>query len=122
MDMDAASEPVPHVDNDAEDAPAVVAGVGGVVGGVSTNLLTRAVRTLLGEHAVCPDEARTDGAGLLLAEAAVGVAHGLHSRAPRILNLAFGQDLVRVEDFHRLPAGTGTQQGASFMVNLRHEF
>lgn len=50
------------------------------------------------EHAVRPSEARTDAASLILAEIAKGPAHGLHSKAPRLLSLVLQRDLLRPAD------------------------
>lgn len=46
------------------------------------------------EHASQPSELRADGAGLFLSESCKGVAHGLHSKAPQIFELAFKADLL----------------------------
>ena len=63
--------------------------------------LRGAVRALLFEHALIPSTERTHGAGTLLAEAVVGVSHGLHSRAAAVLGLMLQQDLLQPEDFRR---------------------
>lgn len=46
------------------------------------------------EHAARPTEARAQGAGWLLAEAAAGVGHGLHSRAPHLLAALLAEDAL----------------------------
>ncbi len=46
------------------------------------------------EQASRATEERTDGAGLLVAEAAKGANNRLHSRAPRLLSLLFSEDLL----------------------------
>lgn len=45
-----------------------------------------------------PSEARTHGAGLLLAEALVGISHGLHSRAAAVLPLMLQEDILAPSD------------------------
>ena len=46
------------------------------------------------EHAARPTEVRAQGAGWLLAEAAAGVGHGLHSRAPLLLAALLAEDAL----------------------------
>ena len=48
----------------------------------------------IAEHASHPSELRADGAGLFLSESCKGVAHGLHSKAPQVFELAFKADLL----------------------------
>ena len=48
------------------------------------------------EHALRPTEARAHGAGLLLAEACLGVSNGLHSRAPAVLRLLLQEPSLKV--------------------------
>lgn len=57
---------------------------------------------LRAEQAARPTEERTDGAGLLVAEAAKGASHRLHSQASRLLSLLFTEDLL---DPSRFSAG-----------------
>ena len=45
-----------------------------------------------------PSEARTHGAGLLLAESLVGINHGLHSRAAALLPLMLQEDILSTTD------------------------
>lgn len=75
----ATSNPTPDPDTPMLVEPSVGAGAG-AGGSAEAPALRRAVRALLAEHAMHPDGARTHGAGLLLAEAALGVSNGLHSR------------------------------------------
>ncbi len=58
------------------------------------------------QQALRPTEERTHGAGLLLAEAVLGVSNGLHSKATAVLGLLLQQDLLQPEDF----AGVGGQK------------
>ena len=51
------------------------------------------------EQAARPTEERTDGAGLLVAEAAKGANHRLHSQASRLLSLLFTEDLLHPSRF-----------------------
>ncbi|EFJ49017.1 hypothetical protein VOLCADRAFT_104545 [Volvox carteri f. nagariensis] len=60
--------------------------------------LRSGVRAVLAEQAVRPTPERIDGAGLLLAESVLGVSHGLHSRAPQVLQLLFKEDLLQPGD------------------------
>lgn len=60
--------------------------------------LRAGVRALLAEQASRPSDEKTHGAGLLLAESILGVSHGLHSRAPAVLQLALQEDLLQPED------------------------
>jgi hypothetical protein len=55
----------------------------------------------MAEHALRPSDARAHGAGLLLAEAALGVSHGLHSRAAALLPLLLQEDPLAPEDLQR---------------------
>jgi U3 small nucleolar RNA-associated protein 20 len=61
--------------------------------------LRSGLRALLGEAAVRHSAARVHGAGLLAAEAVVGVEHGLHSKAPVLLQMLLQEDLLTPEDF-----------------------
>ncbi|GFR52620.1 hypothetical protein Agub_g15136, partial [Astrephomene gubernaculifera] len=61
----------------------------------SAGALRAGVRAVLAEQAARPTEERTDGAGLVLAEAVLGVSHGLHSRAPQLLQLLLQEDLLQ---------------------------
>lgn len=89
--------------------PAGAAAAGGVPAA-----LRAAVRAVLAEQAQRPSLEVTEGAGLLLAEAVLGVGHGLHSRAPLILELLLGEDLLAPSDFGRKQAQSSEQaQGAS---------
>lgn len=45
-----------------------------------------------------PSEARTHGAGLLLAESLVGINHGLHSRAAAVVPLMLQEDNLSPTD------------------------
>ncbi len=52
---------------------------------------------LLGDHAeymLRPSEERAHGAGLVLAEAVIGVGNGLHSKAPLVLPLLLQEDVL----------------------------
>ncbi len=51
------------------------------------------------EQALRPSEARTHGAGLVLAESVVGVSHGLHSKAAILLPLLLSEDLLDPASF-----------------------
>ena len=51
-------------------------------------------RALFAEFSARPTSARKDGAGLLIAEACVVVGHRLHSKAGKLLRLAFQEDLL----------------------------
>ena len=50
------------------------------------------------EHAMRPSEARTHGAGLLLAESLIGINHGLHSRAAALVPLMLQEDILSTTD------------------------
>ncbi len=84
------------VDGAAAEPAAGEEPLGAGAGGGSA--LRRAVRAVLAEQALLPSEQRTDGAGLLLAESVLGIGHGLHSRAPAVFELAFGEDLLTRTD------------------------
>ena len=58
-----------------------------------------AVRTVLADAAIRPSVARVNGAGLLVAEAASGVSHGLHSRGTALLQLLLQEDILTEKDF-----------------------
>ena len=45
-----------------------------------------------------PTEARTHGAGLLLAESLIGINHRLHSRAAAVLPLMLQEDILTPAD------------------------
>lgn len=45
-----------------------------------------------------PSEARTHGAGLLLAESLIGINHGLHSRAAALVPLMLQEDILFTTD------------------------
>ncbi|KAG2487780.1 hypothetical protein HYH03_013624 [Edaphochlamys debaryana] len=64
----------------------------------STPALRAGVRAALAEQAARPSPERTDATGLLLAEAVLGVKHGLHSRAPAVLGLLLREDLIAPEE------------------------
>ncbi|KAK9843296.1 hypothetical protein WJX74_009992 [Apatococcus lobatus] len=70
----------------------------------------RGLLALYAEQAIRPTEERTDGAGLLVAEAAKGANHSLHSQASRLLSLLFAQDLL---DPSRFSAGQAGGEGFS---------
>jgi hypothetical protein len=55
------------------------------------------------EQAQRPSEARTDGAGLLLAESMVGIGYGLHSKAVALLPLLLREDVLSVKDLKAHP-------------------
>ncbi|KAK9845304.1 hypothetical protein WJX81_002986 [Elliptochloris bilobata] len=69
---------------------------GPVLRRASPDAVRASVRALLAEHAGRPSEARTQGAGWLLAEAAAGVANGLHSRAPLLLATLLAEDALPI--------------------------
>lgn len=50
------------------------------------------------EQALRPSEARTHGAGMLLAESLIGINHGLHSRAAAVVPLMLQEDILSVGD------------------------
>lgn len=80
----------------------------------SAKQLRVGLRALLGEAAVKPSAERAHGAGLLVAEAVLGVEHGLHSRAPGLVQLLLQEDLLQPEDFGAGAAGAaaGEAEGA----------
>ena len=45
-----------------------------------------------------PSDARTHGAGLLLAESLIGISHGLHSRAAALIPLMLQEDILSTSD------------------------
>lgn len=51
------------------------------------------------EQAWKPTQNRTEGAGLLLAEAAKSVSHGLHSKAPQLVAFVLQPKLLSPSDF-----------------------
>ena len=50
------------------------------------------------EQALRPSEARTHGAGMLLAESLIGINHTLHSRAAAVVPLMLQEDILSVGD------------------------
>ena len=50
------------------------------------------------EQVMRPTEARTHGAGLLLAESLIGINHRLHSRAAAVLPLMLQEDILTPAD------------------------
>ena len=58
-----------------------------------------AVRSVLADAVVRPSVARITGAGLLVAEGAIGVGNGLHSRGPVLLSLLLQDDILNETDF-----------------------
>lgn len=71
----------------------------GAAGMGAAGPLLAAVRTLLHDQARTPSEEVTDGVGLTLGEAVLGVGNGLHSRAPVLLALLLSQDVLTPADF-----------------------
>lgn len=75
--------------------------------------LEQGVRSLLAEQARQPVWERSQGAGLLLAESIISVAHGLHSRAAGVLKLMMQEDLLTVNHLVRPAAGEGSDPQAA---------
>ncbi|GLI63747.1 hypothetical protein VaNZ11_006820, partial [Volvox africanus] len=73
----------------------------------SAAALRSGVKAALAEQAAKPTPERTDGAGLVLAEAVVGVSQGLHSRAQQVLQLLLKEDLLQPSDLR--PAVVSTE-------------
>ena len=64
---------------------------------------------VLAEQVMNPSEARTHGAGLLLAESLIGINHGLHSRAAALLPLMLQEDTLVTTDLKVSPTQTSIQ-------------
>lgn len=63
------------------------------------------VKAALAEAVTRPSDARVHAAGALLAEAAAGVSHGLHSRAATVLGPVLREGVLRPEDFKSAKVG-----------------
>ena len=63
------------------------------------------VKAVLAEAAARPSDERLHAAGALLAEAALGVSHGLHSRASAVLGQMLREDILRPQDFKSAKVG-----------------
>ncbi|GIL90427.1 hypothetical protein Vretifemale_18037, partial [Volvox reticuliferus] len=81
----------------------------------SAAALRSGVRAVLAEQAVRPTPERTDGAGLVLAEAVLGVSHGLHSRAQQVLQLLLKEDLLQPSDLRHAPASSSKEAKTAAM-------
>ena len=57
------------------------------------------VKAALTEAVTRPTDERVHAAGALMAEAATGVGHGLHSRSQAVLSQLLKEDILRPEDF-----------------------
>ncbi|EFN57812.1 hypothetical protein CHLNCDRAFT_51116 [Chlorella variabilis] len=65
------------------------------------------VKAVLAEAAARPSDERLHAAGALLAEAALGVSHGLHSRASAVLGQMLREDILRPQDFKSAKSAQG---------------
>ena len=65
------------------------------------------VKAALAEAVTKPTEERVHAAGSLLAEAVMGTAYGLHSRAAAVLGLALREGILRPDDFKSAKVGAG---------------
>lgn len=70
-------------------------------------------KAVLAEAVTRPNDARVHAAGALLAEAATGVSHGLHSRAAAVLGPVLREGLLRPEDFKSAKVGIGRRRSGS---------
>ena len=94
------------------------------------------IKSAVAEAVTRPTDERVHAAGALLAEAAVGVGHGLHSRAAAVLGPLVREGVLRPEDFKsakvrsaaacttdggvctRLPADSSTREPCTLCMHM----